>query len=153
MSKKIKWSAIINALLAVVLGWGGFQLMGLNGKQNDNPQVLTDYCRLSTQACKQHEALVVLNNDVIHPMQSTEINVSWPEISQKNNELILSLEGHEMMMGVYQLKLSRTADGHFSGNIMLPFCTSDKMTWQGSIKPLSDSGQIPPINVSLRMIK
>jgi len=153
MSRQFKWSVIINTLLAATLGWVGFQLMGLIYEHNDNTQTLTDYCQLSTRVCKQHEASITLSEDVIHPMQSTNIHVSWPVIPEKTNTLILSLEGREMMMGVYQLKLSRTSNGHFSGDLMLPFCTSKEMTWLGSIKPLSDSEQIMPINVSLRMIK
>lgn len=153
MLKHKKWQPIANILLVVTVGWGGFQLMGLSTEQIDKPQVPTNDCQLSTQPCKQHNASVALSNDVIRPMQSTEISVSWPELPTEADNLILSLEGHEMMMGVYQLKLARTADGLFSGNLMLPFCTSNEMTWQGNIKPLSDSGQITPLNISLRMIK
>ena len=57
-----------------------------------------------------------------------------------------------MMMGLYQLELTRTTDGQFTGELMLPVCVSNEMTWQGSIKPLS-TGQFTPINVSMRMIK
>ncbi|MCW8329929.1 hypothetical protein MD588_14060 [Photobacterium sp. SDRW27] len=127
--------------------------MGLSGGKNDEPQKIIDYCQLSTKACEQNHAIVTLSNDVIHPMQSAEVSVSWPDIPQNTDSLILSLEGHEMMMGVYKLKLTRTLNGHFSGNLMLPFCTSEEMTWQGSIKPDSNSVKIEPINVSLRMIK
>ncbi len=86
-------------------------------------------------------------------MKATEVNVSWPELPAETNNLMLTLEGHEMMMGVYQLKLSRTSDGQFSGDLLLPFCTSNEMTWLGNIRPLSGPEQITPINISLRMTK
>ena len=153
MPQKNKWSAINNILLAIVFGLGGYHLMGFISTQNDHPQVVTDYCQLSTEACRQHGASVVLDSDVIHPMLATQIRVSWPDIPQDTDKLILSLEGREMMMGLYKLELPRAADGQFSGELMLPFCVSNEMTWQGSIKPFSDSGQFTPINVSIRMIK
>lgn len=153
MLKHKKWQPVTNILLAVAVGLGGFQLMGLSKEQANKPQLPTDYCQLGVQPCKQHNASVALSNDVIRPMQSTEISVSWPELPVETDSLMLSLEGQEMMMGVYQLKLARTADGLFSGNLILPFCTSNEMTWQGNIKPLSNSGQITPLNISLRMIK
>lgn len=153
MLKKKSWQPIANLLLIIAVGWGGFQVLEIGKEKKEKQQLLTGYCQLSTQVCEQNNASVTLSTDVIHPMKATEVNVSWPELPAETNNLMLTLEGHEMMMGVYQLKLSRTSDGQFSGNLLLPFCTSNEMTWLGNIKPLSEPEQITPINISLRMTK
>lgn len=131
--------------------------MGIANTQGEQTLAETEYCQLSTKACEQHGATVVLANDVIHPMQGSLISVQWPEIENATEALVLSLEGREMMMGVYQLKLNKTASGHFTGDLLLPFCVSNEMTWQGSIKPLikptQNSEHVTPINVSIRMLK
>jgi len=153
MLKKKTWQPIANLLLIIAVGWGGFQVLEIGKNKSDKRQLLTNYCQLSTQACEQNNVSVTLSTDVIHPMKATQVNVSWPELPEKTNSLMLTLEGHEMMMGIYQLKLSRASNGQFSGDLLLPFCTSNEMTWLGDIKPLSEPEQITPISISLRMTK
>lgn len=151
--KKSTWKPIANLVFIVAVGWGGYQVSEIGKNKTDKQQQQIDYCQLSTQVCEQNNASVTLATDVINPMQNTEINVQWPDLPAETDHLVLTLEGHEMMMGVYQLQLSRTASGGFSGDLTLPFCTSDEMTWQGNIKPSSDQEKITPINVSIRMVK
>lgn len=152
MSQYKKWSPVTTLALAVALGWGAFQWSGQSLSQGAETIPL-DFCQLSTQACQQHTAQIQLDSDVVQPMQETEIRVSWPELPADTETLVLSLKGHEMMMGVYQLHLSRTVAGDYRGQLMLPFCTEDEMTWRGEITPQSAAAQMTPLHVSLRMIK
>ena len=86
MSRESKWSVLGNALLAVALGWGGFQFMGLMTTQDDNSPAVTDYCQLTTKGCSQGGVSVTLDSDVIHPLQSTRIRVSWPRTPPRNRQ-------------------------------------------------------------------
>lgn len=97
---------------------------------------------------------IQLEANYLQPMQPTRMTVEWPALPIEISDLELTLEGSEMMMGVYRLKLTRdisTMD--FSGNVMLPFCVSDSMTWQGAITPIDQDTIHQPLHVSLRMIK
>ncbi|MEJ2764971.1 hypothetical protein VV869_13515 [Photobacterium sp. MCCC 1A19761] len=152
MSQFKKWTPGVTVTLAAVIGWGAFQFSG-SGQSLYTQSDLHDFCPLSTQVCQQQTASVLLATDVIRPMQETEIRVNWPTLPADTETLVLSLKGHEMMMGIYQLHLSRNAAGEYSGQLMLPFCTEDEMTWRGEITPQSASAQMTPLHVSLRMIK
>lgn len=114
-------------------------------------------CALSTTPCQQGDASITLDKDVIRPMEKARIVVEWPALSEDIEQLALSLEGEEMMMGVYRMQLTREAGtSYFSGELMLPFCTSDAMTWVGSTHPITDDPQAPHRNrlsLSIRMIK
>lgn len=97
---------------------------------------------------------IKLGADYLQPMMSTRITVEWPALPIETSELELTLEGSEMMMGVYRLKLTRNISTmDFSGDVMLPFCVSDSMTWQGAITPIDRDTIHQPLHVSLRMIK
>ncbi|MGF1701806.1 hypothetical protein L4D09_16070 [Photobacterium makurazakiensis] len=87
-------------------------------------------------------------------MRTSEITVNWPDLPEDTHELLLSLEGEEMMMGVYKLVLTPSNQAHqYKAELMLPFCTSNEMTWQGTISSNTLDNQSTPINISIRMIK
>lgn len=158
-------SALAQMLIAFTIGFGSFQLIDHfwvdfstlandTTSPNSTSAVQTgDVCQLSSKACNQQGARIQLGTDVVHPLEPTEITVFWPELPLEITTLALSLEGQEMMMGVYRLKLTKDTSGEFHGELMLPFCTSKAMTWQGTIQPLHSSKQVKPLNVSLRMTK
>ncbi|GEA50686.1 hypothetical protein VIN01S_14900 [Vibrio inusitatus NBRC 102082] len=103
-----------------------------------------EYCQLSTSICTINNASIVLEQDVISPMQPTSIEVIWPE--NNDDQLWIELEGKEMSMGVAKFVLSKQGNGTFSGSLLLPVCHSDSMTWIGSIQ--SSNGTLP---ISVRM--
>ncbi|WP_299013007.1 hypothetical protein [uncultured Photobacterium sp.] len=153
MTNRSTWPAIAKLLIAFLVGFSAFQLTSLVTQPTLHERNISEYCVLNIKGCKQKNAVITLSSDKIHPMRETEIRVLWPDLPPSTESLLLSLEGHEMMMGVYQLKLSRVTSKHFTGELLLPFCTSNAMTWKGSIKPVSNAEQIEPIYVSLRMEK
>ncbi|PSU35968.1 hypothetical protein [Photobacterium lutimaris] len=86
-------------------------------------------------------------------MEATKIHVEWPSLPREADTIELTLEGKDMLMGVYRLNLKRQAGSdHFSEELLLPFCVSDEMIWQGKITATPFSSQ-QPIYVSIRMIK
>ncbi|WP_064608229.1 hypothetical protein [Photobacterium sp. J15] len=152
MSQQSPRTLIINILLVLVLGLGAYQLTGIITQPGKTDTTLEKYCPLTTQGCHQDKIAVQLGQDIVHPMVETEINVNWPELPDNTNNLLLRLEGHEMMMGEYHLQLSG-GDGKFSGKLLLPFCTSKTMTWKGSIVPVTNIKGIKPVYISVRMTK
>ncbi|PSW00139.1 hypothetical protein [Photobacterium lipolyticum] len=171
--KSKKRSTLAQMFVAFTIGFGSFQLIDHfwadfstlaesttpdttepnSTTATTSPLQTDDVCQLSTKACTQQGASIQLSDDIVHPLKATEITVFWPELPQEITTLVLSLEGLEMMMGVYRLKLTKNTSGEFRGELMLPFCTSKEMTWQGTIEPFLSPEQIKPINVSLRMTK
>ncbi|MGL0945559.1 hypothetical protein [Vibrio vulnificus] len=92
---------------------------------------LEDYCMLSTQACKQQAVSMTLSNDTAQPLIASEITVEWP--ATNSEQLMLSLRGLEMDMGKPKFVLKQTSPGHYSGEVILPVCTTDAMTWLGEL--------------------
>ncbi|MGF1759503.1 hypothetical protein L4D76_16470 [Photobacterium sagamiensis] len=171
--KSNKRSTLAQMFVAFTIGFGSFQLIDhfwadhSTLAKSTTPDITEpnsatattsalqtdDICQLNSKACIQQGARIQLAADIVHPLKATEITVSWPELPQEITELILSLEGQEMMMGVYRLKLTKNTSGEFRSELMLPFCTSKEMIWQGNIQPLHTSEKVKPLNVSLRMTK
>ncbi|WP_146145601.1 hypothetical protein [Photobacterium jeanii] len=108
-------------------------------------------CQLSSTVCQIDDANLSLEYDIVNPMVSNTLSVDWSSIPQDVKQLELKLEGHEMMMGIYKLQLKRTTNDTFSGELLLPFCTSETMTWYGTITPLAAQTQISPLHISVRM--
>jgi hypothetical protein len=152
-------SLTLKTLVAFGIGFGSLQLLDAyraNSFQSAQPShtPLEETCQLSQQACEQQAAIIQLSTNIVRPLEATTITVDWPDLPQDTAQLIVSLEGNEMMMGVYKLLLTKQASGQYSGELMLPFCTTNAMTWQGSIEPLSSTrsnNSIKPLNISLRM--
>ncbi|KJY84691.1 hypothetical protein TW81_02935 [Vibrio galatheae] len=105
---------------------------------------LDDYCLVTTNKCQQGDISVQANKDVSHPLVPTVLSVNWTNTSSES--LIMTLQGYEMEMGTVVFKLEKSASGLFSGQIILPVCTTTSMTWFGSI---SDGNQ--SIKTSIRM--
>ncbi|PSW19963.1 hypothetical protein C9I98_10940 [Photobacterium sanctipauli] len=150
LTKKTHKAAVM--LITTLLATSVYQFYSRNVASSMLPSV--DYCNLSTTACNQEGVTVTLSEDVIRPMQASTITVDWPALSEKQDTLTLSLEGNEMMMGIYKLNLTRiNQSNQFTGELMLPFCTSDEMTWQGQIQTTRPGPETRPVNISIRMIQ
>jgi len=119
-------------LVAVALVSGFFASDILTWYQQTSQKVsLDDYCLITTSHCQQDEISVLANKDISHPLVPTEVSVNWP--NNGSDSLILTLQGYEMEMGTAVFKLSKATDGHYSGQVILPVCTTDAMTWYGTI--------------------
>ncbi|MGF1687922.1 hypothetical protein L4C36_14715 [Photobacterium japonica] len=121
---------------------------------SSSSSVSQTHCALSTTPCHQQGAAISLDRDVIRPMEKARVTVNWPALPNDVTALMLSLEGGEMMMGVYRLPLTRqTPKAAFSGELSLPFCTSKHMTWLGQIHPVGTTDNRQSLSISIRMIK
>lgn len=99
---------------------------------------------MSTHPCIQDDIIVTLDRDISQPLIVTQMEVQWP--SSQAEYLLLTLEGYEMEMGTTVFKLSKAKSGLYNGELMLPVCTLEAMTWVGE---LSDGNQT--MKTSLRM--
>lgn len=132
-------------LFAVALASGFFANDAIRWYHSMSEQVsLDEYCLVSTKPCQQQEISVLADKDVSHPLIPTTVNVNWPD--KNADSLMMTLEGYEMEMGTALFKLYKTESGNFSGQVILPVCTTEAMTWYGTISDGTLS-----INTSLRM--
>ncbi|MCQ1059158.1 hypothetical protein LRP52_19565 [Photobacterium sp. ZSDE20] len=157
-SKRYKY-----VLLAFPVFWGSYSffhyaypaikeagVLLFTGAHDSSP---SHYCPLSNEACEIEGKRISLDRATIKPMEAARIQVEWPSLPSEIDTVELTLEGMEMMMGVYRQTLQRQTDSdRFSGELLLPFCVSDEMTWQGKITATAISSQ-QPIYISIRMIK
>lgn len=127
MSSFIKFPLIVVALCA------GFFADDIHEwvQEQRSPISLDDYCLMSTQACKQDDITVILDRDISQPLIATQMQVEWP--SSEADYLLLTLEGYEMEMGTTVFKLTKGADDLYKGELMLPVCTLEAMTWVGEL--------------------
>lgn len=107
---------------------------------------LDDYCMLSSESCEQNSVKITLDRDVTQPLIPTKIRVEWPNAMQDN--LTLDLRGLEMEMGIAKYRLNSIGNGIYEGEILLPVCTLDSMTWVGE---LTDGATI--VKPALRMAR
>lgn len=99
--------------------------------QPDIPTEPEEYCQLSSQPCKQSQITITLSHDISRPLQPNAIEINWPGAG--DTQLLMTLRGKEMNMGTLKFMFSPGKDGQFRGNIILPVCTGNAMTWQGEI--------------------
>ncbi|MFH4800345.1 hypothetical protein WMQ58_01210 [Vibrio diabolicus] len=90
-----------------------------------------EYCFLSTASCVQENVTMTLNADTAQPLVPTTLNVEWH--TSDAEQLVLSLSGREMEMGEPKFLLKQVAPGRYQGDIILPVCTQDAMTWVGEL--------------------
>ncbi|MFC1233520.1 hypothetical protein [Vibrio sp. F74] len=99
--------------------------------QEAEPINLDKYCMVSTTACQQDGVTITLEHDLAKPLVESMIEVNWEGTT--SDTLLLSLQGFEMDMGIAKYSLTKQSSGRYIGNIMLPVCTQDKMTWIGTL--------------------
>lgn len=132
-------------LVLAALGGGFFAGDLINWYQATQQQVSLDqYCLLTTQSCQQGDVIIQVDKDTSQPLVPTQIEVSWPQ--SDSDHLLVTLQGYEMEMGTVVFKLDKSQQGVFSGQIILPVCTTDAMTWYGTVSDNSES-----IKTSIRM--
>ncbi|UFN72011.1 hypothetical protein LN249_16350 [Vibrio alginolyticus] len=92
---------------------------------------IDEYCVFSTASCVQENVTMTLNADTAQPLVPTTLNVEWR--TSDAEQLVLSLSGREMEMGEPKFLLKQVAPGRYQGDIILPVCTQDAMTWVGEL--------------------
>ena len=121
----------------------------LSGCQENAPlesdwPLVTD-CNLHTQACKAQRGEVTVRLALTpHPVpvaKNFKVTVDlhgFSEISQVD----LDISGVNMYMGYNRVTLTETRPGHYVGQAILAFCTSDQMIWQLGVLLHSPKGRI-----------
>lgn len=116
---------------------------------------LEEFCHLSTQTCTQNSVKMTLEHDTTQPLLPSTLSVEWPNATDES--LLLSLQGLEMEMGVVKIQLSKIGNGFYEGSVILPVCTTDDMTWYGtlsrtgSVKNSTPNNSSQPVNIVIRM--
>lgn len=117
-------------LVAAALG-AGFYLPSAF-KQAPNAEIdLTDYCMLSDEVCEQQGVKVKLDTRRVTPLTPIKVDVFWPNANAEF--LTVSLEGKEMDMGVAKYQLEMIKPDVYQGEIILPVCAEQRMTWYGKV--------------------
>ncbi|HGY9593942.1 TPA: hypothetical protein ACOJPH_001594 [Vibrio campbellii] len=101
------------------------------------PKSLDEYCFLSTEPCIQHDVAMTLSVDTAQPLIPAQLEVEWQD--SEADQLVLSLVGREMEMGEPKFMLKKVAPGKFVGDVTLPVCTQDSMTWVGELSDGKDT--------------
>ncbi|MDF2153030.1 hypothetical protein [Vibrio sp. CAU 1672] len=92
---------------------------------------LDDYCMLSTATCSQHGIAMTLSVDTAQPLVPARLEVQWS--SPGAEHLVLSLQGLEMDMGEPRFILNHIDNHTYAGDVVLPVCTQNTMTWIGEL--------------------
>ncbi len=74
---------------------------------------------------------MTLDVDSVQPMIPAELTVYWPNTQAE--QLVLSLTGQEMEMGEPKFVLKKRSLGQYKGEVLLPVCTQESMTWVGEL--------------------
>ncbi|MFN1581390.1 hypothetical protein [Vibrio rotiferianus] len=101
------------------------------------PKSLDEYCFLSTDPCIQNDVAMTLSVDTAQPLIPAKLEVEWQDSDA--DQLVLSLVGREMEMGEPKFMLKKVAPGKFVGDVILPVCTHDAMTWVGELSDGKDT--------------
>ncbi len=104
-------------------------------------------CVLSTTTCNFSNATATLESDTVEPLVPSTLSVNT---ESEAPYLLVALEGVEMNMGIYKLKLVKTNKNQFQGDVMLPICMDAEMTWRGSISSPDKSISLP---IDVRMVR
>ncbi|WP_325894580.1 hypothetical protein [Grimontia sp. NTOU-MAR1] len=109
---------------------------------------LAPTCTLSSTPCLFNNAKVSMASNTAAPLIPTKVSVEVTGATP--NYLMIELQGVEMNMGTYKIKLSSVGDNLYQGELMLPICMEDEMTWRGAIKSSDDSISLP---IDVRMAR
>lgn len=123
----------ISLLLAPLMAWLGFSVA--QHYTNALPStVLEGECSKTNGHCfwPETQATFRIESDTISSMNMLPIRFTAPELDSES--LTLYLSGVEMYMGLINIPLTRTKDGEYQGEFLLPACTVDSMTWVGQVK-------------------
>ncbi|MPS31203.1 hypothetical protein D7026_02360 [Salinivibrio sp. VYel7] len=109
------------------------------------------YCSLNQQTCQYEGYQARLGNPDVHPLHANTLTVTAPQ-ALNTDTLLVKLKGVEMNMGEYRLVLKQTDKLTYQGQLMLPVCTEDSMTWAGSITLDHEAKKHFPIKVRMERL-
>ncbi|CAM2778845.1 hypothetical protein QTO01_11630 [Vibrio mytili] len=125
--KLIKMAGVVAALVV------GFYTPTLlkNFSSSSTLKPLDEYCFLSTSPCEQQGVSMMLDVEVPQPLVPAQLTVDWED--SQAEQLILTLAGREMDMGQPKYILKQVSPGKYQGELLLPVCIQDSMTWVGEL--------------------
>jgi hypothetical protein len=90
-------------------------------------------CDLDKGRCDWPEQAIhfKIASDRITAMAILLVQLHAPQLN--TDEVTLQLMGKEMYMGQVNVTLSKTSDGEYQGEMLLPACAAQAMTWVGQI--------------------
>lgn len=109
------------------------------------------YCSLNQQTCQYKGYQASLGNPMVHPLHANTLTVTAPQ-PLATDTMLVKLKGVEMNMGEYRLALKKTDTLTYQGELMLPVCTEDNMTWAGTITLNDDVNNSFPIKVRMERL-
>ncbi len=107
---------------------------------------LDDFCMLSTTSCEQESISMSLDRETAQPSSTHEDKSSLGGAASRT--LMLSLTGLEMEMGSARFQLKNIGNNTYEGDVILPVCALDKMTWIGELTDGVDT-----VNPAIRMAR
>ncbi|MEZ8943365.1 hypothetical protein AB6E30_04845 [Vibrio sp. 10N.247.311.12] len=131
MHSALKVAAVGIALVAGFYGPQAIQQFKSAMEHSTADVSLDDYCMLSTTSCEQESISMSLDRETAQPLLPTKIKVVWEGAASET--LMLSLTGLEMEMGSARFQLKNTGNNIYEGDVILPVCTMDHMTWLGDL--------------------
>ncbi|MEZ9155917.1 hypothetical protein FCV73_14645 [Vibrio sp. F13] len=131
MHSALKVAAVGIALVAGFYGPQAIQQFKSAMEHSTADVSLDDYCMLSTTWCEQDSVAMTLEHETAQPLVPTKIKVVWEGAASET--LMLSLTGLEMEMGSARFQLKNTGNNIYEGDVILPVCTMDHMTWLGEL--------------------
>lgn len=100
-----------------------------------------DECNLNERACAVRtpsggQALLEM---APRPMPTMQPLVATLELAGQDPAWVeIDLDGVEMYMGLNRARLDRVAPGSYRGEVVLPVCASERMTWAATLLPEGD---------------
>ncbi|MCZ4307220.1 hypothetical protein [Vibrio atlanticus] len=146
MHSALKVAALGIALVAGFYGPQAIQQFESARERASAEINLDDYCMLSTTSCEQNTVTMTLDRETAQPLAPTKIKVVWEGAA--SDTLMLSLTGLEMEMGSARFQLKNIGNNTYEGDVILPVCTLDKMTWIGELTDGVDT-----VNPAIRMAR
>jgi hypothetical protein len=137
---------ILTVITLFIIGFFFSELTTLIKSHLTPPVTVEESCQLSSNICAKSGVQIRLERDVLTPLEPSAITVNWPNSTTEN--IIVSLEGLDMSMGKPLFQLHRTTNQTYEGEILLPICTQNTMTWVGSISNGSNS-----VPISLKVVQ
>ena len=110
------------------------------------PLTLQTPCDLHQAPCVANDAAgrsisFSINPASIPLMQELVVQAETSGLSDVSS-IRLMVEGVNMFMGYQYADLQATAVGHFSGKLILPVCTLEKMQWLATLEALTPAAKV-----------
>lgn len=123
-------------------------LASVSAPSSTSTVAIKNHCSLNQQTCQYQGYQATLADPLVQPLHANTLTVITPK-PLTTDALLIKLKGVEMNMGEYRLALKQTGEQTYQGELMLPVCTEDSMTWVGSITLGNEAKNHFPIKVRM----